>query len=88
MRLAAQCRAGEGKACRSRFQAAAGALSVLFARSYARAEGIHQAMLARGFDGRFSMLAPGRMGWSDTAFLASAVALAAWLRLGLPGIFS
>lgn len=38
------------------FRAAAGAVAVLFARSYARAESIHQAMLARGFYGRFQSL--------------------------------
>lgn len=48
MRLAAACRAGNG-ARAIRFQAAAGALSVLFARSYEHANGIHRAMLSRGF---------------------------------------
>ncbi len=44
MRLAAACRGSLGHAG---FRAAAGAVAVLFARSYARAEGIHRAMLAR-----------------------------------------
>jgi cobalt/nickel transport system permease protein len=35
----------------ARFRAAAGALAVLFARSYGRAADIHRAMLARGFQG-------------------------------------
>lgn len=35
----------------ARLRAAAAALAVLFARSYARAERIHRAMLARGFTG-------------------------------------
>lgn len=37
----------------ARFRAAAGALAVLFARSYGRAAEIHRAMLARGFQGHF-----------------------------------
>ncbi len=36
---------------RARFRASAGALGTLFAQSYARAENIHRAMLARGFSG-------------------------------------
>ena len=42
---------------RARFRAAAGALAVLFARSYARAGEIHRAMLARGFQGHIETLA-------------------------------
>jgi cobalt/nickel transport system permease protein len=48
MRTAARARGG------FRFAAATGALGVLFARSWRRSEAIHQAMLARGFRGRFS----------------------------------
>ena len=50
------------------FRAAAGALGVLFARSYARAEDIHRAMLARGFDGRFLQLHSEHFRPADTAF--------------------
>ena len=39
-----------------RFRAVAGALAALFARSYARAESIHHAMLARGFRGHLQSL--------------------------------
>lgn len=82
MRLAAACRAGDGKARRSRLRAAAGAVGVLFARSYLRAEGIHQAMLARGFEGRFPLAAPGRIRPADVAFLAVSITLTAavWIR--------
>lgn len=45
MRLAAACRGSLGGAG---FRAAAGAVGVLFARSYSRADAIHNAMLARG----------------------------------------
>ena len=70
MRLAAACREGDARAGRSfRFRAATGALAVLFARSYNRAEGIHRAMQAREFSGRFSILHPQRFGALDVGFL-------------------
>ena len=47
MRLAARSRAD------SSFRASAGALGVLFARTWERADGIYRAMLARGLIGRF-----------------------------------
>lgn len=53
---------------RSRFRAAAGALAVLFARSYGRAEDIHRAMLARGFQGRFRTLGALRFRTADALF--------------------
>jgi cobalt/nickel transport system permease protein len=50
MRQAGSSRGGSlGKL---RFRQAAAAAGVLFARSYARAEAIHRAMLSRGFEGR------------------------------------
>jgi cobalt/nickel transport system permease protein len=68
-RLAAACRQGApGKHRRLRFRAAAGALAVLFARSYYRAEGIHRAMMARAFLGRFSVLNPLRFRAVDGFF--------------------
>lgn len=51
-----------------RFRAAAGALAVLFARSYARAEEIHRAMLARGFPGHFPPAEASRFRPGDFAF--------------------
>jgi cobalt/nickel transport system permease protein len=68
---------------RARFRAAAGALAVLFARSYARAASIHQAMLSRGFEGRFRLLGTSRFGWADALFLILAVLLPAGLRLAV-----
>jgi cobalt/nickel transport system permease protein len=47
MRIAARSRGG------FRFDAAAGAIAVLFARAWERAEAVHRSMLARGFQGRF-----------------------------------
>jgi cobalt/nickel transport system permease protein len=52
----------------SRFRAAAGALAVLFARSYGRAEDIHRAMLARGFAGHFRTLGALDFRGSDACF--------------------
>lgn len=84
MRLAARCRTGVArtrKARQSRFQGAAGALSVLFARSYLRAGGIHRAMISRGFTGTFPALAAAPPGWRDFAFLAGAVTIPAIIRV-------
>ena len=83
MRLAASCRdSGAGHRRGSRFRAATGALAVLFARSYERAEGIHRAMLARGFSGRFSLLHAPRFGARDGAFLLLVSAFLILVRLG------
>lgn len=74
MRLAALCRQGLKRSRRWRFQAAAGALGVLFARSWERADGIHRAMLARGFSGRFPQLTPAPFRAADVAFVCIAAA--------------
>jgi cobalt/nickel transport system permease protein len=66
-----------------RFHAAAGALAVLFARSYGRAEDIHRAMLARGFLGRFRTLHTLRFGRADGVFLALAVLAPVALRAAI-----
>jgi len=49
----------------ARFRAAAGALAVLFVRSYGRAGDIHRAMASRGFQGHFETLVPLRFRWAD-----------------------
>ena len=82
MRVAAASR-GASASPAARFRAAAGALAVLFARSYARAEAIHRAMLARGFEGRFRLLSVLRFGWADAVFLLLAVAAPLAVRLAL-----
>ncbi len=82
MRLAARSRAGAGVTGRVARRNAAGALAVLFARSFQRAEGIHQAMLARGFTGRFPAAAGGRFRLPDAVFLLAGVTLPLALRLG------
>ncbi|HYL34981.1 MAG TPA: energy-coupling factor transporter transmembrane component T [Bryobacteraceae bacterium] len=82
LRLAAACREGRArKNRRSKFRAAAGALAVLFARSYYRAEGIHQAMLARAFAGRFATLNPLRFRATDGLFTAALAVLLILARL-------
>lgn len=68
MRLAATSRQGSGRVRKSTFHAAAGALAVLFARSYYRADGIHRAMIARGFNGKLPLKHPVRFGKADAAF--------------------
>lgn len=70
MRLAAACRRGPARSARlPNFQAAAGAVSMLFARSYSRAQGIHNAMLSRGFSGQFAANAELHPGVPDVVFL-------------------
>jgi cobalt/nickel transport system permease protein len=83
MRLAARSRQGLGAGRRSRFHAATGALGVLFARSWERADGIQRAMLARGFRGHFSLFAPSRFGIGDLVFLCGVVAVSVAIRLAV-----
>ena len=72
MRLAAASRQGHPHVHRrGRFRAAAGALAVLFARSYYRAEGIHRAMLARAFTGHFPLLHSLRFRLADAIFVCT-----------------
>ena len=83
MRLAATCRQGKASARRAfGFRGATGALAVLFARSYGRAEGIYRAMLARGFSGRFSILHQTRFGVRDLGFVLGVSLLLILARLG------
>lgn len=66
-----------------RFRAAGGALAVLFARSYARAEGIHQSMLARGFRGRLPSLEAPHFSAADAWFTGLAALAPVLLRLAI-----
>jgi cobalt/nickel transport system permease protein len=89
MRTAAVARgalAGSLIARPQRFRAAAGALAVLFARSYQRAEEIHRAMVARGFEGRFHPLDGLRFGAADALFLAIGAAAPLVVRTGVEWI--
>jgi cobalt/nickel transport system permease protein len=61
-------------------EAAAGAVAVLFARSYGRAERIHQAMLARGFQGHFELLETPSVGLRDWVILGAALGFLALMQ--------
>jgi cobalt/nickel transport system permease protein len=74
VRLAAACRQGTERRRRTGFRATAGALAVLFARSYYRAEGIHRAMMARAFSGKFASLQRLRFCWTDGLFTLATTA--------------
>jgi cobalt/nickel transport system permease protein len=65
----------------SSFRASAGALGVLFARSWERADGIYYAMLARGFNGRFPSFTASRFAGADAAFLLAAAGAAIAIRV-------
>ncbi len=83
MRLAADSRRGFGKRQGSRAEAAAGAIAVLFARSWQRADGVYRAMLARGFRGQFTSSRLARLKTSDAVFAALGSAACLAIRLGL-----
>ncbi len=85
MRLAAACRqAGSKTRPSAKFRAAAGAVSVLFARSYNRAEGIHRAMLSRGFQGQFVDASKLRFTSADALFGTLFLIVICSLRLAFP----
>ncbi len=69
IRYARRSRSGAGRrSWRPGLRAAGTAIAVLFARSHARAERIHRAMLARGFSGRLPTRPRFRWASRDTAF--------------------
>ena len=81
MRLAARSRHGTLASNGLQFKAAAGALSVLFARSWERADGIYRAMLARGFSGRFSPFERPHFHTADVVLLGGVMAACIGIRL-------
>jgi energy-coupling factor transporter transmembrane protein EcfT len=56
---------------------------VLFARSWARAQAIHRAMISRGFDGHMPAFTRRQFSLADAGFAAGAAVLIAALRIGL-----
>jgi len=75
MRRAALCRDAGVMPRRNRqslWRRASGALAVLFGRSYERAEGVHRAMIARGFRGDFLSIRPPAVTTQDWLYLAGA----------------
>ena len=86
MRAALQAKGGTLKRVlwdRAKFRAAGGALGVLFARSYAHADGIHCAMLARGFRGNFVARSGLGFGRADVFFVAAVLVILAGARVVL-----
>jgi len=79
MRQASLARAGRIRMLQ--FRQAAGAAGVLFARSWARAQAIHRAMISRGFDGHMPAFARPRFGLADAGFAAGAAVLIAGIRV-------
>lgn len=82
MRLAAESRglAGGLRVRKWQARAATGALAVLFARSYGRAEGTYRAMLSRSFTGRLQLLVPHTFDWKDGLVLVLGVLVPVGLR--------
>jgi cobalt/nickel transport system permease protein len=78
MRQAGSARAGSLGTLR--FRQAAAAAGVLFARSYARAQAIHRAMLARGFEGRMPVFGQVPFRIADAGFVAAAAILVVAVR--------
>jgi cobalt/nickel transport system permease protein len=66
-----------------RFREAAAIAGVLFARSYARAQAIHRAMISRGFDGRIPAIHQIRFQITDAAFGFGVLLLI----IGVRGVF-
>lgn len=84
MRWAALSRRGSRKRLRRGsfdFSAAAGLVGVLFARSWQRADGVYNAMLARGFRGRFVPATPAPFRVSDAVFFSACLAGSLAIRL-------
>jgi cobalt/nickel transport system permease protein len=78
MRDAGASRAGTIRSLELR--KAAGAAGVLFARSYGRAQAIHNSMLARGFDGHIPRFRVITFRPSDAVFVATALVLSLTVR--------
>ena len=79
MRQASLARAGRIRMLQ--FRQASGAAGVLFARSWARAQAIHRAMISRGFDGHMPAFTRPRFGLSDAGFAAGAAILIVGMRV-------
>lgn len=79
MRQAASSRAGSLRTMR--FYQASAAIGVLFARSHARAEAIHRAMMARGFEGHLPLFPRARLPIADAGFSAAAALVLVAVRI-------
>lgn len=79
MRQAALGRSGGHSQRGLLLKAGAGLMAVLFGGAHQHAEGIHQAMLSRGFNGRLPLLSPGRVTGMDWCLLLLTVTVSAGL---------
>lgn len=64
-----------GRPGRRALQASSGMIAVLFSRSYEKAAAVHQAMLARGFSGRFAACDCPALNFHEIIILAAGLAL-------------
>lgn len=81
LRLARRARdAGRGPLA-ARWRASTGQVGVLFVRTLDAAERMHQAMLARGYDGTIRLLRPLQWHSTDTLFLAATAGYLVVVRL-------
>jgi cobalt/nickel transport system permease protein len=81
MRQASLARAGSIRTLQ--FRQASAAAGVLFVRSWTRAQAIHRAMLARGFDGKIPAFQPRKFQFADGLFVAGAAVAITGLRAAL-----
>jgi cobalt/nickel transport system permease protein len=86
VRLALASRGGfpgltDVRRARIAFQSGAGAVAALFGSSYRRAEGVHRAMLARGFQGRLPEPAAPALSPADALFVLAAASATVAIRL-------
>jgi cobalt/nickel transport system permease protein len=79
MKQAAAARAGSVVSLQ--FRQAAAVAGVLFARAWSRAQSVHRAMLARGFEGRLPVFSNKPFRFRDAAFLAAAAAVTIGIRV-------
>ncbi len=82
MRQARDCRRVRRAGLRDEARLLGSMLGTLLARSFERAESMYQAMLSRGFSGRFHVSAPRRFTWLDLGFigcLAVFITLSFWM---------
>lgn len=81
LQRAARSRSGHRGSVRAQFTAAAGSLGVLFAKSWQRADGIYNAMLARGFHGVFPQFDRRQFTMKDGALVGGGALTLALVRL-------
>jgi len=71
MRQARDCRRVRRSGMANEIRLLGAMLGTLLSRSFERAESMYQAMLSRGFSGKFYVTAPREFSWLDLGFLAA-----------------